>query len=102
MDESGGQVVANFGRQLLVEDSKANRHPCRPKGRRIRAVCGDRVLWHRGDGQIGVVTKILPREHVLSRPDARVRVTPDHRVYWTLEDTNAVLAESFELLVPLG
>ncbi len=74
MDVSGGQVVANFGPQLLVEDSEGQRHPCRPKGRRLRAVCGDRVEWNRGDGHTGIVTDILPRERELLRPDSRGRI----------------------------
>ncbi len=73
--ESTGQVVAAFGRRVLVEDRAGDRHPCVLSGRRLRPVCGDRVRWRPppNDGD-GVVTEILPRETELLRPDSRGRV----------------------------
>ncbi len=69
-----GRVVANYGKRLLVEDAAGVRHPCRPKGRRLRAVCGDRVRWTAGAGdEPGVVTGIEPRTTELTRPDQRGR-----------------------------
>ncbi len=69
-----GRVVANFGRHLLVEDDEGERHFCVPRGRRLRAVCGDHALWVPGEPESpGIVEEILPRENALTRPDNRGR-----------------------------
>lgn len=62
-----GLVVANFGRRLLVEDESGRMHVCHPKGRQLQAVCGDRVRWQPIAGA-SVVTEILPRRSLLTRP----------------------------------
>ncbi len=69
-----GRVIANFGRHLLIEDEDGIAHNCVPRGRRLRAVCGDRVLWVPGEQDApGVVEEILPRTSELTRPDRRGR-----------------------------
>ena len=69
-----GRVVADFGHHVLVEDDAAQVHPCSVRGRELRVVCGDRVRWQPGThGARGVVEALLPRAHVLARPDARGR-----------------------------
>jgi ribosome biogenesis GTPase len=69
-----GRVVADFGHHVLVEDDDAQIHACSVRGRELRAVCGDRVRWQPGaHGARGVVEALLPRAHVLARPDARGR-----------------------------
>jgi len=41
-------------------------------GRRLRPVCGDRVIWRRPlDGSDGLVTEILPRDTELARPSRK-------------------------------
>ncbi|MEM9056913.1 MAG: ribosome small subunit-dependent GTPase A [Pseudomonadota bacterium] len=67
-----GRVVAGYGRRMLVEDAAGERHRCISRGRRLRAVCGDRVCWQAG-GRDGVVTAIAPRTAELTRPDKRGR-----------------------------
>lgn len=66
--------MANYGRRLLVEDDDERRHSCVPRGRRLKAVCGDRALWVPGEPDSpGIVEEILPRENELTRPDNRGR-----------------------------
>ena len=67
-----GRVVADFGRHVLVEDEGGLVHPCALRGRRLRAVCGDRVTWQPGPhGGRGVVESLLPRVSELTRPASR-------------------------------
>lgn len=65
-----GRVVASYGRRVLIEDMQGNRVQCALKGRRLRAVCGDRVHWYRHDNS-GIVTAIGDRDNELQRPDSR-------------------------------
>ena len=70
-----GQVVAAFGRRVLVEDAAGVRHPCRLAGRRLRVVCGDHVVWREpAGGDEGIVTSVLPRDTELLRPNKQGRV----------------------------
>ena len=64
-----GRLVANYGRQVIIEDACGVRVPCRLHGRRLSAVCGDQVQWgyaQSGD-RTGIVYHLLPRQRVLSR-----------------------------------
>ncbi|MEM7081866.1 MAG: ribosome small subunit-dependent GTPase A [Pseudomonadota bacterium] len=69
------QVVAAFGRQVIIETPARERFSCRMKGRRIRPVCGDYVTWSPlvDDTVDGVVTAINERDNVLMRPNRRGR-----------------------------
>jgi ribosome biogenesis GTPase len=69
-----GRVVAAYGGRVVVEDADGATHPCVLRGRRLRAVCGDRVRWTPppGDGD-GIVLAIEPRSNALQRPDSRGR-----------------------------
>lgn len=69
-----GRVIANYGRHLLVEDEERQPMRCVPRGRRLKVVCGDRVLWQPTEGDSpGIVEEILPRKSELTRPDRRGR-----------------------------
>lgn len=71
-DRRNGRVVADFGRHVLVEDDEHTVHPCTLRGRRLRAVCGDRVIWQSSPrGSRGTVESVLPRVSELTRPAAR-------------------------------
>ena len=73
-DLRGGRVVADFGRHVLVQDNDGVVHPCTLRGRRLRAVCGDRVTWRSGArGSRGVVESVLPRASELTRPSTNGR-----------------------------
>ncbi len=64
-----GRVVARHGSNLAVDAGNGALYHCRFRQNLGQLVCGDRVCWHRtGDGE-GVVTAILARESLLSRPD---------------------------------
>ena len=74
MTSEPGIVAANFGRQVLVENSDGVLIPCIISGRKLRPVTGDRVMWEPLDGQDkGLVCKILDRDNELTRPDRRGR-----------------------------
>jgi ribosome biogenesis GTPase len=71
-DLRSGRVVADYGRHVLIEDNDGLVHPCTLRGRRLRAVCGDRVTWRLGPhGGRGVVEAVLPRRSELTRPTPR-------------------------------
>ncbi len=67
-----GLVVAAYGRHVLIEDERKDRHRCILARRRLRAVCGDIVQWARAiDASGGVVLEISPRTTELTRPSRR-------------------------------
>jgi ribosome biogenesis GTPase len=69
-----GRVVAGFGRRVLVEDEALARHRCLVSGRRLRAICGDRVDWRPAlDQGDGLIVSIRERDNELARPDRRGR-----------------------------
>jgi ribosome biogenesis GTPase len=68
-----GRIVASYGRRVLVEDAGGRRHPAMLARRRLKVVCGDRVLWRPAPGDDAEVTERLPRDNELTRPDSRGR-----------------------------
>ncbi|WP_295406122.1 ribosome small subunit-dependent GTPase A [uncultured Thiocystis sp.] len=64
-----GRVVVRHGANLAVEDSSGHLFHCLSRQNIGHPVCGDRVVWQRIADEQGVVTAILPRTTVLSRPD---------------------------------
>jgi ribosome biogenesis GTPase len=64
-----GRLVANYGRQVIIEDTSGARVACRLHGRRLSAVCGDHVLWGyaRAGDSTGIVYSLEPRRRVLAR-----------------------------------
>jgi ribosome biogenesis GTPase len=71
------QIVAVFGRDLLVRDAAGNELRARPKGRRMNIVCGDDVLCERGvaQGEVTVV-EARPRRTALYRSNTRGEAEP--------------------------
>jgi ribosome biogenesis GTPase len=67
--ELTGRIISAHGRRVVVEDAGGNSHPCRLFGRRLHAVCGDRVTWVKEDaeGATGLVVGIEPRVTELAR-----------------------------------
>jgi ribosome biogenesis GTPase / thiamine phosphate phosphatase len=63
-----GRVIAAFSRRFIVETPEGPL-PCQVKGRHLRVVCGDRVVFH-SDGKSGVIEDILPRTNLFHRSDA--------------------------------
>jgi ribosome biogenesis GTPase / thiamine phosphate phosphatase len=71
-----GTVLASFGRSVLVQGSEGLIR-CGLKGRKLRVVCGDRVVWGypvSADGPS--VESVEPRRNLIERIDARGRPEP--------------------------
>ncbi len=64
-----GRVIIRHGATLGVESSGGKIYQCLTRQNIGHPVCGDRVVWQMIDETSGVVTALLPRESVLSRPD---------------------------------
>ena len=67
--EQQGLVIIRHGASLGVEADNGVIYRCLTRQHIGHAVCGDRVVWQRIDSITGVVTALLPRQSVLSRPD---------------------------------
>jgi ribosome biogenesis GTPase / thiamine phosphate phosphatase len=71
-----GTVLASFGRGVLVQTGTGLVR-CGLKGRKLRVVCGDRVIWGyplSADGPS--VESIEPRRNLIERIDLRGRAEP--------------------------
>ena len=67
-----GLVVACFGNRGLLETASGAQLRYVLKGRKLRAVCGDRVAWDQGTaGGEARVTEILQRRNALNRINNR-------------------------------
>lgn len=69
-------MIVRHGGNLAVEDGEGRITLCVSRRHIGHPVCGDRVVWQRASGTQGVVTAILPRSTVLSRPDCGGREKP--------------------------
>jgi len=63
-----GLVVATFGRHLLVESPDGTRRICHPRGKKMQAVVGDRVLWQPSHDE-GTIEQVLERRNLFYRQD---------------------------------
>jgi ribosome biogenesis GTPase / thiamine phosphate phosphatase len=73
---SEGRVIIRHGATLGVEDGSGRLIQCQTRQNIGHPVCGDRVILQPTDEGSGVVTALLPRESVLSRPDFGGRDKP--------------------------
>jgi ribosome biogenesis GTPase len=64
-----GLVIIRHGASLGIEADNGSIYRCLTRQHIGHPVCGDRVVWQRIDDTTGVVTALLPRQSVLSRPD---------------------------------
>jgi len=71
-DEFDAEVIASFGRHLLVRDAAGQQRRARPAGRKLAIVCGDRVRceFDRTHDEI-LAVEVLPRRTVLARASMR-------------------------------
>jgi ribosome biogenesis GTPase len=69
-------VVVRHGANLAVEDDSGALQHCVTRRNIGHPVCGDRVIWQPAGDGTGVVTALLPRDNVLSRPDFSGRDKP--------------------------
>src|SRR5271156_4507165 len=71
-----GIVLASFGGSVLVQASHGLVR-CGLKGRKLRVVCGDRVVWGYPQSADGPsVESVEPRRNLIERIDARGRAEP--------------------------
>ena len=71
-----GIVLASFGRSVLVQADETLVR-CELKGRKLRVVCGDRVVWGYPPSADGPsVESVEPRRNLIERIDARGRAEP--------------------------
>ena len=70
--EFDAQVIAAFGRHLVVRDAAGTEHRARPFGRRLQAVCGDQVRCETDvtHGEVHAL-QVLPRRTALLRSSLR-------------------------------
>ncbi|MDX1482744.1 MAG: ribosome small subunit-dependent GTPase A [Woeseiaceae bacterium] len=67
-------VVSSYGRRFDLRLADGNLRTARLRGRRLRPVCGDRVLAEALPREEDfLITEVLPRSNELARPDARGR-----------------------------
>ena len=71
-----GRVIIRHGATLGIVDGNGKIYRCQTRQNIGHPVCGDRVIWQQVDDQTGVVTALLPRKSVLSRPDYSGRHKP--------------------------
>jgi len=71
-DEFDAEVIASFGRHLLVRDAAGGQVRARPSGRKLDIVCGDRVRceFDRAHDEV-LVVEVLPRRTLLARSSLR-------------------------------
>ena len=71
-DKFDAEVIASFGRHLLVRDAAGQQRRARPAGRKLAIVCGDRVRceFDRAHDEI-LAVEVLPRRTVLARASLR-------------------------------
>lgn len=69
--DAHAEVIATFGRHLLLEDTAGNALLARPRGRHMEIVCGDRVRCEFPGGNEAIVAEVLPRKTLLRRSNLR-------------------------------
>jgi len=74
-DVFDAEVIAAFGRHLIVRDAATRELRARPSGRRLSIVCGDRVRCTRERDEV-LVVEVLPRTTLLARANLRGESEP--------------------------
>jgi ribosome biogenesis GTPase len=76
MPPEEGRVMIRHGATLGIENAQGRIIQCQTRQHIGHPVCGDRVVWQPTGESTGVVTAMLPRSSVLSRPDYSGRDKP--------------------------
>ena len=67
-----GLVIASYGQRGILADRDDVEHRYILKGRKLRVVCGDHVLWQAAERSgDAVVTDVQERRNALERPNTR-------------------------------
>ena len=70
--ECSGLVIASYGSRGILADQNNITHRYILKGRKLRVVCGDHVIWQPAAGSAAVIVSgVQERSNVLERPDSR-------------------------------
>jgi len=70
-DTFDADVIAAFGRHLLVRNAAGAELRARPSGRKHSIVCGDRVRCERESANEILIVEVLPRRTLLARANLR-------------------------------
>src|SRR5262245_35465518 len=70
-DGFDADVVAAFGRHLLVRNAAGTELRARPSGRKLSIVCGDRVRCEPESAHDALIVEVLPRRTLLARANLR-------------------------------
>ena len=71
-EEQPGLVITSFGKRVLIEDNQGESHKCAIRQHLGKLVAGDKVVWQTDiEANTGVVVRVEPRTHELSRPGFR-------------------------------
>ncbi len=71
-----GLVISHLGKSLAVETTNGDVVLCHTRRRLEQIAVGDRVLWERTEGNLGLVVELLPRASLLSRPSRNNKSRP--------------------------
>lgn len=72
-----GTIIASYGNRGRIDTGTGKPHAYVMKGKRQRAVCGDRVDWRtQSAGHELLITRIHDRDNTLERPDSRGKTEP--------------------------
>lgn len=77
-NEQEGLVIAHYGVQLDVEAADGGVFRCHLRTNMEALVTGDRVIWQPAldDSKTGVVSALMPRRSLLTRPDPYGKLKP--------------------------
>ncbi|MCF6345595.1 MAG: ribosome small subunit-dependent GTPase A [Thiomicrorhabdus sp.] len=71
-EEQTGLVITSFGKRVLIESNTGEHYRCAVRQHLGKLVAGDQVIWQTDiEAHTGIVTRVLPRTHELSRPGFR-------------------------------
>ncbi|VAW48900.1 Ribosome small subunit biogenesis RbfA-release protein RsgA [hydrothermal vent metagenome] len=74
-EEQTGLVITSFGKRVLVESETGEHYRCAIRQHLGKLVAGDQVIWQTDiEAHTGVVIRVLPRKHELSRPGFRGQI----------------------------
>jgi ribosome biogenesis GTPase len=75
-DAFEADVIAAFGRHLLVRNAAGEELRARPSGRKLSIVCGDRVRCETDRVNEALIVEVLPRRTLLARANLRGESEP--------------------------
>ena len=74
--EQAGLAITNHGATVIVEDGEGRLQRCSVRQNLGRLACGDQVIWQASGPVGGVVTAVVERRSLLTRPDFQGQPRP--------------------------